>query len=65
MTDTLDRFLEAQEHTYSTALREIRAGQKESHWMWFIFPQIEGLGKSYTARYYSIMDKEEAIEYCR
>jgi len=40
MTDTLDRFLEAQEHTYPTALREIRNGRKESHRMWFIFPQM-------------------------
>jgi len=63
MTDTLDRFLEAQEHTYSTALREIRAGQKESHWMWFIFPQMRGLGRSGMAYIYGIADCAEAEAY--
>ena len=63
MTDTLDRFLKAQEHTYSAALREIRAGQKESHWMWFIFPQMRGLGMSAMAYIYGITDRPEAEAY--
>ena len=63
MTDTLDRFLEAQEHTYPTALREIRAGRKESHWMWFIFPQMRGLGRSDMAYFYGIADYAEAEAY--
>ena len=60
MNNTLDRFLIAQEHSYDTALREIRAGRKRSHWMWYIFPQIAGLGMSYTAQLYSIADTDEA-----
>ncbi len=63
MTDTLDRFLEAQEHTYPAALREIRAGQKESHWMWFIFPQMRGLGMSDMAYIYGISGRSEAEAY--
>jgi len=63
MTDTLDRFLKAQEHTYSAALREIRAGRKESHWMWFIFPQMRGLGMSDMAYIYGISDRSEAEAY--
>ena len=59
----INRFIKIQKDMYDIAYKEIKNGEKESHWMWFIFPQIEGLGKSYTARYYSIMDKEEAIEY--
>lgn len=63
MSNSLDRFLIAQENSYDTALREIRAGKKRSHWMWYIFPQIAGLGMSYTAQLYSIRDLEEAREY--
>lgn len=63
MNNTLDRFLIAQEHSYDTALREIRAGRKRSHWMWYIFPQIAGLGMSYTAQLYSIADIDEARRY--
>ena len=63
MTDTLDRFLKAQEHTYSAALREIRNGRKESHWMWFIFPQMRGLGMSDMAYIYGITDRAEAEAY--
>lgn len=59
----LDRFLKAQQGTYEIALNEIKQGQKQSHWMWFIFPQIKGLGYSYTAQYYAINDKQEAIDY--
>ena len=63
MNNSLDRFLIAQEHSYDTALREIRAGRKRSHWMWYIFPQIAGLGMSYTAQLYSIADIDEARQY--
>ena len=59
----LDRFLEAQRGDYAAALAEVRRGRKTSHWMWYIFPQIAGLGQSSTARYYSIRDLEEAREY--
>ncbi len=59
----LERFLEAQERTYAVALQEIRNGYKESHWMWFIFPQIAGLGMSYMAEYYAIRNLEEARSY--
>lgn len=63
MNSSLDRFLVAQEHSYDTALHEIRAGRKRSHWMWYIFPQIAGLGMSYTAQLYSIQDIGEARDY--
>ncbi len=63
MNDSLERFLVAQEHSYDTALREIRAGRKRSHWMWYIFPQIAGLGMSYTAQLYAIADINEARQY--
>ena len=59
----LSRFLKAQEGSYAQALREIRAGRKRSHWMWYIFPQIQGLGFSSTAQFYAIQDLEEAKEY--
>ncbi len=50
----LSRFLSAQEGIYPTVLAELSAGQKRSHWMWFVFPQIEGLGHSSTSQYYAI-----------
>ncbi len=56
----LKRFLDAQNQTYLTALSEIQKGRKETHWMWFIFPQLEGLGQSETARFYALADLEEA-----
>lgn len=59
----LNRFLEAQEGVYERALAELKGGQKRTHWMWFIFPQIEGLGYSPTARRYSIKSTEEARQY--
>jgi len=59
----LDRFLKAQEDSYDTALDELRAGRKRSHWIWFIFPQIAGLGHSPTSQYYAIKSLEEAIAY--
>lgn len=63
MNSRLDRFLTAQERSYDAALSEIKNGRKRSHWMWYIFPQIAGLGMSSTAQYYSIADIEEAREY--
>lgn len=59
----LQRFLEAQKNTYSDALSEIKNGKKQSHWMWFIFPQVQGLGNSEYARRYAIRNLEEATEY--
>ena len=64
MTD-LKRFHEAQSYAYKTALAEIQGGRKESHWMWYIFPQIAGLGKSSTAQYYAIRDLQEARDYLK
>ncbi len=63
MKSDLERFLKAQERDYATALNEIKNGRKTSHWIWYIFPQIAGLGFSSTSKYYSIKDKNEAIEY--
>lgn len=59
----LDRFVSAQEHCYERALEEVKSGRKESHWMWFIFPQILGLGMIDTAIFYSINDIGEAKLY--
>lgn len=59
----MERFLEAQQDTYARALEEIKAGRKRSHWMWYIFPQIQGLGSSETSVYYAIQDTDEAREY--
>lgn len=59
----LNRFLEAQESTYKEALAEIKNGKKESHWMWFIFPQIAGLGFTDFNIFYAIQNKEEATQY--
>ena len=59
----LDRFLKGQARNYDDALREIREGCKRSHWMWYVFPQIQGLGYSSTARYYAIRDLDEAKAY--
>ena len=60
---SLDKFVSAQARDYSTALAEIRNGRKRSHWIWYIFPQIQGLGMSSTAQYYGIRDLEEAMDY--
>ncbi|MDT8376412.1 MAG: DUF1810 domain-containing protein [Mariprofundaceae bacterium] len=59
----IDRFLKAQENCYADALSELRNGRKRSHWIWFIFPQIAGLGRSPTARFYAIRDLDEARAY--
>ena len=61
----LRRFLDAQESVYSTVLAELRGGQKRSHWMWYIFPQIAGLGYSSTSQYYAIKSEEEARQYLK
>lgn len=59
----LSRFLTAQGHVLDRALEELRAGRKRTHWMWFIFPQLRGLGHSPTAQFYGIASHEEAIAY--
>lgn len=61
----LSRFIKAQEQDYEIALSEIRSGHKRSHWIWYIFPQIDGLGFSSTAQYYAIKDRDEAVEYLK
>ena len=60
----LERFYKVQKFDYPVALNEIKNGQKESHWMWYIFPQLKELGYSSTARYYGLT-KEEAIAYIK
>ena len=59
----LQRFILAQDGVYETALAELRAGSKQSHWMWFVFPQLEGLGRSPTAQFYAITSLAEARAY--
>ncbi len=59
----LRRFVDAQAPVYPQVLAELRAGHKRSHWMWFIFPQIAGLGRSETARYFAIASRAEAAAY--
>jgi uncharacterized protein (DUF1810 family) len=65
MTDNneLIKFLDAQNQVYLKALSEIKKGKKDTHWMWYIFPQIKGLGSSETAQYYGIKDLKEATAY--
>ncbi|MGX1175520.1 MULTISPECIES: DUF1810 domain-containing protein [Pseudomonas] len=63
MTESLERFVQAQAATYDRALLELRHGRKEGHWMWFIFPQLRGLGVSENATYYGLRDLEEARDY--
>ena len=62
-TNALSRFVTAQTAVYATALAELKRGQKTSHWMWFVFPQIAGLGRSPTAQLYAIADLAEARAY--
>ena len=59
----LNRFLTAQEKVYRTALAELKNGRKRSHWMWYIFPQLDGLAKSATSKRYAIKSIEEARQY--
>jgi len=67
MTAGLDRFVEAQDEgsQFDTALDEMRAGRKRGHWIWYVFPQIAGLGMSNMSRTYAIRDREEAEAYAR
>ena len=62
-THSIERFIEPQDFLYATALTEIKAGKKSSHWMWFIFPQLRGLGRSAMARIYGIEGLDEAWAY--
>jgi uncharacterized protein (DUF1810 family) len=59
----LDRFLEAQAPVYAQVVRELTASRKTSHWMWFVFPQLRGLGRTSTAQFYGIESKAEALAY--
>ena len=59
----IERFISAQERDYATALQEVKNGRKQGHWIWYIFPQIAGLGASSTSQYYAIADITEAKEY--
>lgn len=63
MSTCIDRFLEPQRTSYAIALEEVRNGRKVSHWMWYIFPQLRGLGQSNAAWYYGIEDLDEARTY--
>jgi len=60
---SLDRFIKAQEKTYAGALAELKAGRKTGHWIWWIFPQLKGLGSSHNSSYYGIDDDAEAKAY--
>jgi len=62
-THNLERFIAAQKAIYQTALQELKEGRKKSHWMWYIFPQIQGLGFTETSRFYAIKDLKEASDY--
>lgn len=63
MMSTLERFIQAQENDYETALQEIKNGHKQTHWIWYIFPQMQGLGFSSMSQFYGIKDREEALLY--
>ena len=63
--NSLERFVDAQAGTYQDALTEIKNGRKQSHWMWYIFPQVQGLGFSSTSKYYAIKDMDEAREFLK
>ena len=63
--NNLQRFIDAQETSYEAALSEIKNGRKKSHWMWYIFPQIQGLGFSETSKFYAIKDINEAEEFLK
>lgn len=62
-THNLEKFITAQKAVYQTALTELKAGKKQSHWMWYIFPQIQGLGYTEISKKYAIEDLDEATEY--
>ena len=61
--DELNRFVRAQEHSYAQALSEIKAGRKYSHWIWYIFPQLKGFGRSWNSDYYGLDSLAEAASY--
>ena len=63
MSKCIDRFLEPQKTSYAIALEEVRNGRKVSHWMWYIFPQLKGLGRSSMSEFYGIEDLGEAIAF--
>jgi uncharacterized protein (DUF1810 family) len=63
MTPDLQRFIDAQQPVYGQVCAELRDGKKQSHWMWFIFPQLAGLGHSPTAQYFAIANKAHAAAY--
>jgi uncharacterized protein (DUF1810 family) len=65
MDRRLERFVEAQDANgaYASAIAELRRGEKQTHWMWFVFPQLAGLGQSPTAQFYAIADRDEAQAY--
>lgn len=63
MNHNLNRFISAQERDYLIALSEIKNGSKQSHWIWYIFPQIKGLGRSYQSQFYGIANRQEAEVY--
>lgn len=62
-THNLERFIAAQKAVYQTALQELKEGKKQGHWMWYIFPQIRGLGFTETSVFYAIKDRHEAADY--
>jgi uncharacterized protein (DUF1810 family) len=61
--DELNRFVRAQEHSYAQALSEIKVGRKCSHWIWYVFPQLKGLGQSWNSDYYGLDSLAEAASY--
>jgi len=61
----LERFVEAQDRVYEDVRQELAAGRKTTHWMWFVFPQLRGLGRSATAQHYGIASRDEALAYLR
>jgi uncharacterized protein (DUF1810 family) len=63
MSPDLERFVQAQEHVYESVLAELRSGRKTGHWIWYIFPQIAGLGSSAMSQHYAITSLAEAIAY--
>ena len=62
-TYDFDRFVAAQDAVYDNVLTELEKGRKTSHWMWYVFPQLEGLGRSQTSQFYAIADRDEAAAY--
>lgn len=65
MKNSVDRFLEPSDRMFSMALAEVKNGKKQSHWMWYIFPQLKGIGKTTTSYYYGISSLEEARDFLK